>query len=241
MNNENKSNSSLPFAIIGLVLLAAIIGGWWFYSTSGTQTAKSNANKKTDSISAAELYAKAAPGANPPNSLGAPNAAVTIEEFADFQCPTCAAMHPVVKEMRAAYGDRVRVIFRNFPLNIPAHDKAYDAAVAAEAAGLQGKFWDMQNLLFTNQQTWSRASDYRQIFEGYAEKLGLDVNKFSSDMAGIPAKNRVDADLQRGRSLNVGSTPTFYINGKSLTQNDMTSEGLRRIIDAELQKSQPAK
>jgi protein-disulfide isomerase len=99
----------------------------------------------------------------------------------------------------------------------------------------------MQNLLFTNQQTWSRASDYRQIFESYAEKLGLDVNKFSSDMAGIPAKNRVDADLQRGRSLNVNSTPTFYINGKSLTQNDMTSDGMRRIIDAELQKSQPAK
>jgi protein-disulfide isomerase len=238
MNNEQKSNSILPIAIIGIVLVLVIAAFWWFYSNPGSQTTKSGAAKKTDSANATDTYNKAAPGANPPNSLGAPNAAVTIEEFADFQCPTCATMHPVVKELRATYGDRVRVIFRNFPLNIPAHDKAYDAAVAAEAAGLQGKFWDMQNLLFTNQQNWSRASDYRKIFEGYAQTLGLDVNKFATDMAGIPAKNRVDADLQRGRSLAVGSTPTFYINGRKLGENDMTSQGMRQIIDAELQKTQ---
>lgn len=238
MNNENKSSNSTPFIIIGLVLLAAIVGGWWFYSSSSSQAIKSNTNKKTDSASSVDLYSKAAPGANPPNALGPPSAPVTIEEFADFQCPTCAGMHPVVKEMRAAYGDRLRIIFREFPLNIPAHDKAYDAAVAAEAAGLQGKFWDMQNLLFSNQQTWARSSDYRKIFEDYAQRLGLDVAKFSSDMAGIVAKNRVDADLQRGRSLNVNSTPTFYLNGKQLGEEGMTSDGMRRLIDAELQKTQ---
>jgi protein-disulfide isomerase len=99
MNNENKSNSNsnLPIAIIGLVLVAALIGGWWLYSGSKSETAKSNTNKKTTSTNTAELYAKAAPGANPPNYLGTPSAAVTIEEFADFQCPTCARMHPLVK------------------------------------------------------------------------------------------------------------------------------------------------
>jgi protein-disulfide isomerase len=241
MNNENKSksNSNLPIAIIGLVLVAALIGGWWLYSGSKSETAKSNTNKKTTSTNTAELYAKAAPGANPPNYLGTPSAAVTIEEFADFQCPTCARMHPLVKEMRATYGDRVRIIFREFPLSIPQHDKAYDAAVAAEAAGLQGKFWDMQNMLFANQQSWTRASDFRQILEGYAQKIGLDVEKFKNDMAGIPAKNRVDADLQRGRSLNVNSTPSFYVNGNLLSEQDMTSEGMRRVIDSELQKTQP--
>jgi protein-disulfide isomerase len=141
--------------------------------------------------------------------------------------------------MRATYGDRVRIIFREFPLSIPQHDKAYDAAVAAEAAGLQGKFWDMQNMLFANQQSWTRASDFRQILEGYAQKIGLDVEKFKNDMAGIPAKNRVDADLQRGRSLNVNSTPSFYVNGNLLSEQDMTSEGMRRVIDSELQKTQP--
>ena len=237
MNNEKKS-SNLPFAIIGLVLLVALVGGWWLYSGSAAQPAKTITGKKTTSTNAAELYAKASPGANPPNYLGVPNAAVTIEEFADFQCPTCAAVHPVVKEVRAAYGDRVRVIFRNFPLAIPAHDKAYDAAVAAEAAGMQGKFWDMQNQLFMNQQSWTRSRDFRQILTGYAQKIGLDADKFAADMAGIPAKNRVDADLQRGRSLSVDSTPSFFINGKPLVQQDMTIEGMRRIIDAELQKTQ---
>lgn len=240
MNNQPKSSSFAPIAIIGLVLVAALVGGWWLYSSSKSPSAKTASDKKTDTVSAADLYAKAAPGANPPHYLGAQNAAVTVEEFADFQCPTCAGMHPVIKEIRAAYGDRVRIIFREFPLAIPAHDKAYDAAVAAEAAGLQGKFWDMQNLLFSNQQNWTRDPNYRQTFEGYAQKIGLDVEKFKTDMAGIPAKNRVDADLVRGRSLNVNSTPSIFINGKPLSQQSMTTEGMRQIIDAELQKTQTA-
>lgn len=242
MNNEvkanNAKNSSLPFAIIGLVLLAAIVGGWWFYNNSNTPAARTATNTTgKPAQSAADKYAKASPGANPPNYLGAPNAAVTIEEFADFQCPTCAFMHPKIQELRAAYGDRVRIIFREFPLEIAAHDKAYDASVAAEAAALQGKFWDMQNLLFVNQKSWERASNYREIFQGYAQKIGLDVEKFNNDMMGIPAKNRVDADKQRGRSLGVGGTPTIYINGRMLEQHEMTAEAMRQIIDNELQKT----
>lgn len=235
MKNEKKNNSIMPIVIIGLVLLAAIVG-IWFLSNSQSQTARSGSGKKSDANSA-ELYAKAAPGANPPNALGAPSAPVTIEEFADFQCGGCAGMHPVVKELRGTYGDRVRVIFRQFPLNIPAHDKAYEAAVAAEAAGMQGKFWDMQNLLFSNQSAWSRSTDYRKTFEDYAQKIGLDVNKFAADMAGSFTKNRVDADLQRGRTLNIDSTPTFYINGKRVSGQDTTAEGLRQLVDAELQKT----
>jgi protein-disulfide isomerase len=236
MKNEKKNNSIAPIAIIGLVLLAAIVGIWWV-SNSPTQTARTNTAKKTGA-NTAELYAKAAPGANPPNVLGAPSAPVTIEEFADFQCGACAGMHPVVKELRGTYGDRVRIVFRQFPLNIPTHDKAYEAAVATEAAGMQGKFWDMQNILFANQQAWSRSGDYRKVFEDYAQKIGLDVNKFSADMAGSFTKNRVDADLQRGRSLNIDSTPTFYINGRKVGAQEMTADGMRQLIDAELQKTQ---
>lgn len=238
MNNEKKSSNITPIAIIGAVLVAAIIGFWWFYSSATSPTAKTTVTSKSNSTNTAELYLKASPGANPPNYLGAPNAAVTIEEFADFQCSTCAAIHPVVQEIRAAYGDRARIIFRQFPLSIPAHDKAYNAAVAAEAAGMQGKFWEMQNLLFSNQQGWGRSPNYRKLFEEYAQRIGLDVQKFSNDMIGIPAKNRVDADLQRGRSLGVNSTPTFYINGKPLSSQNMTVEGMRRVIDVELQKTQ---
>ena len=96
----------------------------------------------------------------------------------------------------------------------------------------------MQNLLFANQQTWARSNDYRKMFEDYAQKIGLDVNQFLSDMAGSFTKNRVDADLQRGRSLNVNSTPSFYINGRLVGAREMTSEGMRQIIDAELQRVQ---
>ncbi|MGI8555466.1 MAG: DsbA family protein [Pyrinomonadaceae bacterium] len=230
MNNKyNEYNLSLVSA--ALTLLAFVMSS----CTSGTST---TVNKTADapSKSAAEIYGKALPGAVPPNALGAANAPVTLEEFADFQCPTCALMHPKVQELRAAYGDRLRIIFREFPLKIPAHDKSYEAAVAAEAAGMQGKFWDMQNLLFANPSTWSIAPTYRQIFEDYAQKLGLNVEKFKDDMAGLMTKNRVNADLERGNSLGLNSTPSFFINGNPA--QDLTVEGMKNMIDAELQKNQ---
>lgn len=177
----------------------------------------------------------APPGAQPPNMLGSPTASVTVEEFADFQCPTCANIHTVMKNVQAAYGSRIKFVYRHFPLT-QIHKNAYDASVAAEAAGQQGKFWDMQNLLFTNQQAWSSASDARAIFVSYAEKLSLDVEKFKTDMAGLETKERVNRDMERGRGLQVSSTPTVYVNGMSVPFEQMTLEGLRQIIDAELQK-----
>jgi protein-disulfide isomerase len=177
-------------------------------------------------------------GAQPPNFLGSANASVTVEEFADFQCGACASVHPKMKQLSSIYGSRIKFIFRNYPLQIPAHDKAYEAATAAEAAGLQGKFWDMQNLLFTNQQAWTSNPDYRKIWEEYAQRISLDVERFKNDMAGLNAKSRVDADIARGRALSVNSTPTVYINGVSVPSEQISVEGLRALIDAELAKTQ---
>lgn len=232
---ENKAGSKTPLIVIGAVLLLSLVGGWWLYNRSKTNTAATTtaANRTTAPANNQNLYAGAKPGANPAWSKGAPNAAVVIEEFADFQCPTCAQMHPRVNEIRAAYGDRVRIVFRHLPLSM--HDKAYDAAVATEAAGMQGKFWDMQNILFANQQTWSRATDFRSVLNDYAQKIGLDVQKFNTDMAGMQTKLRVDADVQRANSLNVRSTPSFYINGRLVESLDLGY--MRQIIDAELQKA----
>ncbi len=238
MNNKNQNNSSLPFAIIGLVLLAAIVGGWWFYQSSKSQAGKpkANANKKVDDAAALSLYASAPTGTQPPNMLGSPSAIVTVEEFADFQCPTCALQHPQMKEIVALYGNRIKFIFRNFPLN-QAHPKAYDAAVAAEAAQLQGKYWAMQDQLFTNQQKWVNAPDTRKLFEEYAQKIGLDVAKFQNDMLGLQAKRRVDADIERGRALGINGTPTIFINGKRLAFEQFGVEPMRQVIDAEMQKA----
>jgi protein-disulfide isomerase len=221
------------FTAISLVLVAIFIGAC-SDTPATSNNSKSTANSKVDADKKwAETVSKAPQGAVPPNSKGAPNALVTIEEFADFQCPTCGSMHPKVQEIRAAFGDRIRIIYRQFPLQM--HQYGYDAACAAEAAGLQGKFWDMQNKLFTNQAAWSNATDARKIFTDYATELGLDAAKFSDDMIGLAVKNRVDADLQRGRALGVSSTPTFYINNRPY-EGDLNS--LRTAIDAELKKAE---
>jgi protein-disulfide isomerase len=204
-------------------------------NSSSKNSATNSANKPDAEARFKQMFANAPQGSTPPNAKGAPNALITIEEFADFQCPTCGSMHPKVQEIRAAYGDRIRIIFRQFPLQM--HPHGYEAACAAEAAGMQGKFWEMQNQLFSNQTVWSNAPDARKIFTDYAEKLGLDVQKFSDDMIGLPVKNRVDADLQRGRALAVSSTPTFFINNRPY-EGDLNA--LRAAVDAELQKVEKA-
>jgi protein-disulfide isomerase len=168
------------------------------------------------------------------NVLGSPDAKVTVEEFADYQCPACGSTYPTMKEIQSVYGDRIKFVFRNFPLAIPAHDKAYRAALAAEAAAMQGKFWAMQDLLFTNQRTWSPAADFDVVLKEYATKLGLDIAKFEADMNGMEAKSRIDADKARGQALGFTSTPTIYINGKMIPFQELTVPKLREVIDAEL-------
>jgi len=133
------------------------------------------------------------------------------------------------------YGSRIHFIYRNFPL--PMHDKGYDAALAASAAGMQNKFWDMQNLIFKNQKTWASDPTYKQIWKGYAQNVGLDVAKWESDMAGIPVKNRVEADLARGKAVGISSTPTLFVNGTAVPFSDLNVTALKTLIDAELQKA----
>jgi protein-disulfide isomerase len=237
---EKKSNT--PLFIIGGVLIVALLGGWWLFSsakqTANTNTAKSNS---ANAPKAQTIPPNAPPGADPPHQSGSPTAAVTVEEFADFQCPLCAATHPVLNEIKATYGSRIKFVFRDYPLEIPAHDKAYDAAVAAEAAGMQNpnKFWEMQNMLFTNQRAWTTDPNYKQVWKDYAQKIGLDTNKWESDMAGIAAKMRVDEDKKRAKAIGVSSTPTIFINGQAVAATDMNVDGFRKIIDAELQKTSP--
>lgn len=234
VTNNKSNNSNLPLAIIGLVLVAAIGGGWWLYSSSKATPLANKTN--TNSVAPAEdPITKASAGAQPPNMLGPQTATVTVEEFADYQCPTCATIHTKMKEINALYNGRIKFIYRSFPLT-QIHKNAYDAAVAAEAAGMQGKYWAMQDQLFTNQQAWSNSNEARKMFDEYAQKIGLDIAKFQTDMAGLPAKTRVDADLQRGRAAQISGTPTLYINNRKLTPEQMEVSAMRRIIDVELQK-----
>lgn len=227
-------------AIIGLVLVAAIAGGWWFYSSSKNSPVKSNTNKpvkkQNDPEAAKKIYDSAPAGAQPAHTLGAPTATVTVEEFADFQCPTCATVHTKMKELNSIYGGRIKFIYRNYPLT-QIHKNAFEAAAAAEAAGLQGKFWAMQDQLFTNQKTWSNSAEAGKLFEEYANKIGLDAAKWQTDRASLPVKTRIDADMNRGSALQITGTPSVFINGKQIDVPQMEVSTMRQMIDAEMQKA----
>ncbi len=233
-----KPKSSAPIIIIGVVLIAVVLVGWYLISNSRSNNSGNNTVRPTtaNANKPAVNPATAPQGANPPNFAGGPNASVVVEEFADFQCAACAGANPTMNEIKSMFGSRIKFVFRNYPLAIPQHDKAYDAAVAVEAAGMQGKFWEFQSQLFNNQKDWSSNPNYKQMWSDYAKNLGMNVDKFTTDMAGLGAKSRVDADMARGRGLGVSSTPSVFINGVLVDFNSMTVAGLKSAIDAELAK-----
>jgi protein-disulfide isomerase len=238
MSTSPQNKSKAPLLIILVVAVVAIGGALWFYGSSKTATKPpTNSNSTPSTAKGSTIPADAPPGAQPPNEAGSPNAAVTLEEFADFQCGSCAAAHPTMDEIKSMYGTRIHFIFRNYPLKIPAHDKSFDAAVVAEAAGSQGKFWEMNNMLFTHQQDWTKAPNFREIWKGYAQTIGLNVPKWETDINGIAARGRVNADMERGNASNINSTPSLFINGSLVPMNSMTVDGIKALIDAELQKA----
>jgi len=138
---------------------------------------------------------------------GSSDAAVTLLEYGDYECPYCGAAYPIVKQIQETMGDRLRFVFRNFPITT-AHPHAEQAAEAAEAAAAQGKFWPMHDLLYENQQ---RLED--DDLAGYAEQLGLDVARFRRELAEHAHAQRVREDFMSGVRSGVNGTPTFYIDG----------------------------
>lgn len=152
---------------------------------------------------------------------GPKNAKVTLVEYSDFQCPACRQFYAVVKNIALKYPEQVAIVYRHFPL--PQHDKGDLAARASEAAGNQGKFWEMHDKLFDNQSDWSARNDAEQVFVEYAVELGLDKAKFEADLNATQTSERVQRDLESGIKSNVDSTPTFYLNGQKLT--NITSYG----------------
>lgn len=139
-----------------------------------------------------------------------------LVEYSDFQCPACALYYPLVKQIASTYGGRLLIVYRYFPL-ASIHQNADISARAAEAAARQGKFWEMHNLLFERQKDWSGSSDPTNIFNGYAAELGLNKDQFMADLNSAAVRARVRTDFESGERANVDATPTFYLNGKKLT------------------------
>lgn len=179
------------------------------------------------------------------HTLGDPNAKVVLIEYGDIQCPSCGGAHPGIKQITEDYGDKIGFIFRNFPLT-SAHPNAFAAATAAEAAGLQGKYWEMHNILFEDQNTWSSLSAEQRTskFIDYARQSGVtDQAKFESDLSAGSISTKIGFDQAVARQKEVSATPTFFLNGEKvdsdtsgkLVQGDASA--IRALIDRKLKEN----
>ncbi len=210
----------LPFAIIVIVLIAAAVGGMILLRSS-RQASNSSAPTPDPALDVR--------GAEPAHIRGDPNAPVTLEEFGDFQCPSCGTYYPELKKIETEFGDKLRVIFRESPL-VPMHEHALMAAQAAEAAGLQGKFWEMHDKLYENQTQWTPAKDLVPVFADYAKQLGIDPDRFMRDLNGEQVAQRIFQDGKRVHALGLQGTPSFLVNGKEATGDQWKPDGLRQMI-----------
>jgi len=158
---------------------------------------------------------------------GNKEAKIELVEFSDFQCPACAVNANEVNKVIKEYGDKIVFYYRHYPL--PQHKFATNAAKAAEAAGKQGKFWEMHDIIFQNQ-----ASLTNESFVTLANQLQLDMNKFNSDFNGLETSRIVETDKKDAVKLGVSSTPTFYLNGEKVQGGGQSFEDWKKIIDAKL-------
>lgn len=206
------------FAIIFGALVTIFIG-MLVFSGNGNAPADENGGQLTSHVS------------------GQGNANVTLIEYGDFECPACYRFYPIIEEVREKYEEEITFQFRHFPL-VEIHQNALAASRAAEAAGKQDGFWDMYNLLYQNQPAWSQSSNPLSAFEGYAEQIGLDVERYKEDFRSEEVNRAVQADRNEARRLGYSSTPTFELNGEQLTDVQGTVEYFTEIIDAAIAESQ---
>ncbi|TSC56408.1 MAG: protein-disulfide isomerase [Parcubacteria group bacterium Gr01-1014_18] len=155
-----------------------------------------------------------------------------LVEYSDFQCPACSFYSSIVEELAKEMGDKLAFVYRHHPLSI--HPYAESAAAAAEAAGTQGKFWEMHDLLFKNQSVWSASADPEAAFVSYAESLSLNVEKFKTDMDSRAARGNVRADYLSSLSLGIDSTPTFVWNGQKLADVPGNYLEFKKMIEVKL-------
>jgi predicted DsbA family dithiol-disulfide isomerase len=172
------------------------------------------------------------PGAEPLHIRGEANAPVVLEEFGDFECLPCSKVFAILEALERESEKRLVVVFREHPLKI--HHYALDAARAAEAAGLQGKFWEMHDSLYRNRATWVTAAYVRPYLNDYARDLQLDVDRFKEDIDGPAVATRILADQERGDSLGVDRTPIIYVNGEKVIPTDLNENGIRAMIEKAL-------
>lgn len=208
--------------IWGGALVAIVLVGWGMVKLSKNAPLSAENSAMSVAVSAQD------------HINGPASAKVTLVEYSDFQCPACAAFFPVIAKAFAEpeLKDNIRLVYRYFPLSI--HANAQLASQAAAAAALQGKFWEMHDLLFEKQAVWSPLSGKaaKEAFASYAEQLGLDKERFLSDIDSSAIKDRVKTDVNSGTASGVNSTPSFFVNGVRMPHPQSYEEFKQNLINA---------
>jgi protein-disulfide isomerase len=243
-----QGNSSGGGLVAAALILGASILGSAYLLTMSIDRGSAQLASLNESLKAAANAPAAAPRPSAPSAPGRPdpqkvydievgdspvrgskNAKITIVEWADFQCPFCVRVNPTLEKINNEYGDKVRVVFKHLPLSM--HTKARAAHEASEAAHRQGKFWEMHDRIFAKPKDLSPETYLR-----YAGEIGLDIDKYKSDISSTSVRKVVDEDLAMARKLGVSGTPSFFINGRFLS-GAQPYQSFARLIDEELAKN----
>ena len=228
-----KKEVKILVGIAALVIVGAIVGANYYRSSVQNEriTTGSNSNAQP-SVNAEALIRADSP------TLGPADAKITLVEFLDPECESCAAFAPVVKKIMKDYDGKIRLVVRYMPL----HPKSFPAATFAEAAGEQGKYWEAQEMLFLKQPEWGTKHgpnqgpppDIDQLFKKYAAEMNLDMNKMNQAFAENRYQKKIERDLKDGQTLGVRQTPSFFVNGRKLAR--FGESDLRALIDDELKR-----
>ena len=171
-----------------------------------------------------------------PHYRGAANAPVTLVEYGDYECPPCGSYNPVLKDLLQRYDGKLRLEYRHYPLT-PVHPNAMLAAAAAEAAGQQGHYWEMNDLLFERQTQWAHTANAEETFIGFAGQLGLDKAEFIQALHSPAIQQRISHDIAEAREAQLDGTPTFLLNGKRIYADRVSVDSFAALIDAALRST----
>lgn len=203
--------------ILGVVLVVGILGAAVIFGKDNSSTIANSQGSQ--------------------NYYGNAESPVTVTEFVDFQCEACYAYYPGVKEVKETYKDRVQFRVRNFPI-VSGHQFAMQAAKSAEAAAIQGKYWEMHDKIFEGQKIWEQTQNPQSYFDQYAEEIGLNMEQYNSDKISPEVSAVINKDLADVKEIGGNGTPTFAINGEKVENPGPSVEALSKMIDDALAEAE---
>lgn len=210
-HSSGGKNRSLTYFIGFLVLTFALAGAILFAGRGGST-----------------VVGQVTPPSENDHVRGSLTAKAVLIEYSDFECPACGAYFPYIEDMKKEFGNDLAVVYRHFPLAQHKHAKA--AAIAAEAAGKQGKFWEMHDVIFRNQSAWAGKDNASEFFATYAKEIGLNVATFETDLTDKALEERVENDTIAGIAARIASTPTFFLNGEPIAPQNPNE--LKTLVSA---------